>query len=174
MAVAAASSAIDPAVVARDRWLAVRDGHVDRRGVRAAVAVVDRVGERVRSELTGGRLVGQSVTAAGDDDRALGAVGLAGDRERVAGIGVRVVAEDVDRGGPGGRADRLGVVDGHGRVLDRVDRHGDACRVGAAVAVRDRVGERVAAGGVGGRPIGQAGPAAGDRRRRPSPRPSCP
>ncbi|GJD54050.1 hypothetical protein OPKNFCMD_6830 [Methylobacterium crusticola] len=76
------------------------------------------------------------------------------DRERVA-VDVAVVGEDRDRGGTV-LSDREGVGERRRRIVDRRHRDGDGGEAGAAVAVRDPVGEAVGAGEVGVRRVGEA------------------
>src|SRR5262249_49285125 len=115
----------------------------DRARVGAALAVVDRVVERARAGAAGVGVGGEGDRAGVEDDRAARGVVDAGDGERVA-VGVGVVGDEV------GRVDGyLAVLDagrrvvvGDGRVLDAREVDGHVARVGAAVAVVERVVER--------------------------------
>ena len=74
-------------VVVGDRDVVDRgDGHVDGGGGGAAVAVADGVGERVGAEEVGVRGVGHG-GATDDRDRPVGALGDAGDGQRLADVG---------------------------------------------------------------------------------------
>ena len=115
------------------------DRHVDGAGVRAAVAVADRVREGVGAGGVRVRLVGQAGAAAGDRDRALGALRDGGDRQRVA-LGVGVVGERRRR--PSRRRPRRRSGCRRRRVgasFVAVDRDREGLRVAGRVAVRRAV-----------------------------------
>ena len=70
------------------------------------------------------------------------------DHAEAVAVGVGVVAQHARRGPLSGVSSSVvaGVVDRHRRVVDAGDGDGDGGRVGAAVAVVDRVAERVGGG----------------------------
>ena len=118
--------------------------------VGAAVAVGDGVGERIRGRFAHGQtlelavgIVGErAVAVVGHQARGTGRVD-AGDRQRVAGVGIGVVGQGVAGGEAGVFVRGETVGRGRGAVVAAVDRDRDRGRVGAAVAVGDGVGERV-------------------------------
>ena len=137
-----------------------RDRHGHRRGVGLAVAVGDRVAERVSTVRVGVRVVGQAGSATGDRDGALRPVRRGDDLELVA-VDVGVADEDEDRRGGGILGHGDGVVVGDRLVVDLVD--GDGDRGGRELTARlHRVVEGIGAGEIGIGSVGQGLAVAGD------------
>ena len=148
---------VDLGAVLAGVWLVVDpvDGNGHRGCVRTPVPVAHRVAKGIRClladaqplELGVGVVVEGTVAVAGHQAGGAGGV-KGGHRELVAGVGVRVVAQDVARGEGGvligGKAD-AGIVDGVRGIVHPGDGDGDRGRIGAAVFVRDGVEE-----GIGG------------------------
>ena len=141
------------------------DRDVHRRGVGVAVSVIHRVGERVAAVKIGVGRVGKCPVAV-VDHRPVRRLGEAGDGQRVA-LGIGVVGQHVARG------DGIVLVCGDrvihciGRGIGRRrgrDRDVHRRRVGVAVAVIHRVGERVAAVKVGVGRVGKCPVAVVDHR----------
>ena len=105
-----------------------RDGDANRCGSRPAVAVADGVREGVKAVPIGQRRVGDA--CAGEADSAMGALGDAGDGQRIA-VDVRVIGARIE---------------GDGRVLARGDRVGIGCRIVVDVVDRNVDGGRIALG----------------------------
>src|SRR4029078_4679521 len=134
-------------------------GDGDGGGREAAVAVADRVGERVGAGGVGRRLV--AATGRGqrpERHRAVRSLGDRLDHQRLARVRTAVViGQDVDGSRGAVFGNRHGVCLGGGFVVDVL--HGDVDVGGreAAVAVADRVGERVGAVVVGRRLVADTG-----------------